>query len=106
MNELTKSDTKWSTPGGYCKLLEVNDIAVRWYFDSNSLTCMTGIRVMILNPNFGILPVLLMHPEAVATSKNYKETEDAATDMGHTDAWYVVVLVLVSTEWLRLTWRV
>ncbi|CAB4039046.1 Hypothetical predicted protein, partial [Paramuricea clavata] len=38
MNELTGKETKWSFPGGYCKLLELNEVAVRWYSDSNSLT--------------------------------------------------------------------
>ncbi|CAB3986133.1 Hypothetical predicted protein [Paramuricea clavata] len=38
MNELTGKETKWSSPGGYCKLLELNEVAVRWYSDSNSLT--------------------------------------------------------------------
>ena len=38
MSELTKSEKIWSAPGGYCKLLELNDVAVRWYADSHSLT--------------------------------------------------------------------
>ncbi|CAB4026123.1 Hypothetical predicted protein [Paramuricea clavata] len=38
MNELTGKETKWSSPGGYCKLLELNEVVVRWYSDSNSLT--------------------------------------------------------------------
>ena len=38
MNELTGKQTKWSSPGGYCKLLELNEVAVRWYSDSKSLT--------------------------------------------------------------------
>ncbi|CAB3998901.1 Hypothetical predicted protein [Paramuricea clavata] len=38
MNELTGKETKWSSPGGYCKLLKLNEVAVRWYSDSNSLT--------------------------------------------------------------------
>ena len=37
MYELTGKETKWSSPGGYCKLLELNEV-VRWYSDSNSLT--------------------------------------------------------------------
>jgi hypothetical protein len=37
MYELTGKETKWSFPGGYCKLLELNEV-VRWYSDSNSLT--------------------------------------------------------------------
>ncbi len=38
MNELTGKETKWSSPGGYCKLPELNEVAVRWYSDSKSLT--------------------------------------------------------------------
>ena len=38
MYELTGKETKWSSPGGYCKLLELNEVVVRWYSDSNSLT--------------------------------------------------------------------
>ena len=84
MNELSKSDTKWSTSGGYCKLLEVNDIAVGWYSDSNSLTLNGSASDNIKSQLRNIAS--LAHPEAVATSKDYKETEDSATDMGHTDA--------------------
>jgi hypothetical protein len=76
MNELMKSDTKWSTPGGYYKLLEVNDIAVRWYSDSNSLTLNGNSSHDIKSQLRNIAS--LAHPEAVATSKDYKETEDAA----------------------------
>ena len=106
MNELTKSDTKWSTPGGYCKLLEVNDIAVRWYSDSNSST----LNGNSSDDNKSQLRNIasLAHPEAVATSKDYKETEDTCRYMRYMQIWdtrmhprYVVALVLVS-EWLRL----
>jgi hypothetical protein len=38
MYKLTGKETKWSSPGGYCKLLELNEVVVRWYSDSNSLT--------------------------------------------------------------------
>ena len=38
MYELTGKETKWSSPSGYCKLLELNEVVVRWYSDSNSLT--------------------------------------------------------------------
>ena len=38
MSKLTKIEKIWSAPGGHCKLLELNDVAVRWYADSNSLT--------------------------------------------------------------------
>ena len=38
MDELTGKETKWSTPSGHCKLLELDEVAVRWYSNSNSLT--------------------------------------------------------------------
>ena len=38
MKELNRSEENWSTPGGYCKLPEVNDKAVKWYPSSCSLT--------------------------------------------------------------------
>jgi hypothetical protein len=67
-------------PGGYCKLLEVNDIAVRWYSDSNSLT---------LNGNSSDIKSQLRNIASLAHPEAGKETEDAATDMGHTDAFEV-----------------
>ena len=30
MSKLTKSEKIGSAPGGHCKLLELNDVAVRW----------------------------------------------------------------------------
>ena len=38
MKELTNSESKWSSPGGHCKQLDINDLVVRWYSDTNSLT--------------------------------------------------------------------
>ena len=38
MDELTGKETKWSTPSGHCKLLELDEVVVRWYSNSNSLT--------------------------------------------------------------------
>ncbi|CAB4044722.1 Hypothetical predicted protein, partial [Paramuricea clavata] len=33
-----KAKTKWSTPGGYCKIFEDENLTIRWYTDSFSLT--------------------------------------------------------------------
>ena len=33
-----KAKTKWSTPGGYCKKFEDENLTIRWYTDSFSLT--------------------------------------------------------------------
>ena len=38
MNELTEKKTKWSMPSGHCKLLELDEVVVKWYSNSNSLT--------------------------------------------------------------------
>jgi hypothetical protein len=38
MNKLTEKDSSWTTPGGYCKLLEIDDVVIRWYSDNKSLT--------------------------------------------------------------------
>ena len=35
---LNLSDGKWSTPGGHAKLYENEDIAIRWYSDTKSIT--------------------------------------------------------------------
>jgi hypothetical protein len=37
MNEITEEETKWSS-SGYCKMLDLDDIVVRWYSNNNSLT--------------------------------------------------------------------
>ena len=54
MNELTEKECKWSTPGSSFKLLELDELSVRWYSDNNSLT-INGFRVMKLNLSFGSL---------------------------------------------------
>lgn len=33
-----QANTKWSTPGGYCKKFEDENLTIRWYTDSFSLT--------------------------------------------------------------------
>ena len=33
-----QSNTKWSTPGGYCKKFEDENLTIRWYTDSFSVT--------------------------------------------------------------------
>lgn len=38
MNELLEEQTTWTTPGGDCRLLETNNIVVRWYSNNKSLT--------------------------------------------------------------------
>ena len=37
MSELMKSEKIWSAPGGHGRLLDLNDVAVRWYADNHSL---------------------------------------------------------------------
>ena len=71
MTELTKNESKWSASGGYCKLLELNDLAIRWYADSKSeLRNIAG----------------LARPAVEVTSNNYKEAEHAAINTGRMDA--------------------
>ena len=36
MNELTEKDLKWTSPGGHCKLLELDEAEIRWYSRSNN----------------------------------------------------------------------
>lgn len=38
MNELLEKQVKWSSPGGYCKLLETEGFEMRWYSNNYSLT--------------------------------------------------------------------
>ena len=44
MNELTEKETRWSTPSGHCKLLQLDEVVVRWYSNSNSLTINGKLR--------------------------------------------------------------
>ena len=37
-NDILKNETSWSKPGGSCRKLEVDQLIVRWYSDSHSLT--------------------------------------------------------------------
>ena len=34
MNRLTEKDLKWTSPGGLCKLLELDEAEIRWYSNS------------------------------------------------------------------------
>ena len=36
MNELLETRTKWSSPGGHCKLLEMDTFEMRWYSNNYS----------------------------------------------------------------------
>ena len=37
MNKITEKETKWSS-SGYCKMLDLDEVVVRWYSNNNSLT--------------------------------------------------------------------
>jgi hypothetical protein len=37
MNKITEQETKWSS-SGYCKMLDLDEVVVRWYSNNNSLT--------------------------------------------------------------------
>ena len=43
MVKLTGEDVLWSTPGGDCKMLKLNEVEVRWYTSNKSLT-INGIK--------------------------------------------------------------
>ncbi len=36
MNKLTEKDLKWTSPGGHCKLLELDEAEIRWYSNKKS----------------------------------------------------------------------
>jgi hypothetical protein len=79
MKELTKSEANWTSSGGYCKLLEVNDVTIRWYSDSKSLTLngssSEGIKSQIRNIASQV------HPEAVTSNNNCSVAGVTALDM-------------------------
>ena len=37
-NNLEISATKWTSPGGDCKLFEDNEFSIRWYATKNTIT--------------------------------------------------------------------
>ncbi|CAB3999919.1 Hypothetical predicted protein [Paramuricea clavata] len=76
MTELTKNESKWSASGGYCKLLELDDLAIRWYADSKSLTVNGKLSNDIKSELRNIAG--LARPAVEVTSNNYKEAEHAA----------------------------
>lgn len=43
MTELTGKDTSWSSPGGGYKMFSLDDVQVRWYVNTKSLT-INGIK--------------------------------------------------------------
>ena len=49
-----QTETKWSTPGGYCKKFENNDLTIRWYTDSFSLI-IKGDDSSLLMDKLGLL---------------------------------------------------
>ena len=82
MKELTKSEANWTSSGGYCKLLQVNDVTIRWYSDSKSLTLngssSEGIKSQIRNIASQV------HPEAVTSNNNCSVAGVTALDMDRT----------------------
>ncbi len=38
MNKLTEKDLKCTSPGGLCKLLELDEAEIRWYSNNKSFT--------------------------------------------------------------------
>ena len=78
MNVLTEQETKWTAPGGNCKLLKTNDITVRWYYSNNSLT-INGTASEDIKSKLNKI-ANLCHSEACATDNNSKQTEEDVVD--------------------------
>ena len=75
MTELTKNESKWSASGGYCKLLELNDLAIRWYADSKSLTVNGKLSDDIKSELRNIIIVCLIIVCLIKTSSGSQKTE-------------------------------
>ena len=78
MNVLTDQETKWTAPGGNCKLLETHDTTVRWYYSNNSLT-INGTASEDIKSKLNKI-ANLCHSEACATDNNSTQTEEDVVD--------------------------
>ena len=63
MVKLTGEDVLWSTPGGDCKMLKLNEVEVRWYTSNKSLT-INGIKKEDLKSQLRVLATLVKEGEA------------------------------------------
>ena len=62
MVKLTGEDALWSTPGGDCKMLKLNEVEVRWYTSNKSLT-INGIKKEDLKSQLRVLASLVKEGE-------------------------------------------
>ena len=53
MNELLETQTKWSSPGGHCKLLGMGTFEMRWY--SNNYSIIKGEQGEEINSQLRIM---------------------------------------------------
>ena len=44
MNELLETQVIWTSPGGYCKLLETENLEMRWYSNNFEFYFVIGLR--------------------------------------------------------------
>ena len=63
MVKLTGEDVSWSTPGGDCKMLKLNEVEMRWYTSNKSLT-ISGIKKEDLKSQLRVLTTLVKKEEA------------------------------------------
>lgn len=98
MNELLKQPTKWSSPGGGSKLLDMDELVIRWYSQNNSLTvkgeasedmktqlCATGRRDTEVEAN-GITPDNYALEEDEAINDNSEDTNTSNVEPDEPDA--------------------
>ena len=83
MNVLMKQETKWTAPGGNCKLFETNDLTVRWYYNNNSLTINGNASKDI---KFKLNKMAnLYHSEACVKDSDCKQIEENVVDTVQVD---------------------
>ena len=80
MKEVIKSGANWSSPGGHCRLLEANDVAVRWYSDSKSLT-LNGSSSEIIKAQLRVIATSQAQPGVLASNNNNIVVSDGPSNM-------------------------
>ena len=82
MKDLIEKKGRWTTPGGYCKLLDLDEVVVRWYMDSKSFTINGSSSEDIKSQLFVIAKLIQREnlPDNVENKKNIEPSSDNLKD--------------------------
>ena len=83
MKDLIEKKGRWTTPVGYCKLLDLDEVVVRWYMDSKSFT-INGSSSEDIKSQLFIIAKLIQRenlPDNVEDKKNIEPSKVNVEDV-------------------------